>query len=86
MNAWLVAALVLLPGLAPFMVVALRERIADAVVALEAAGVLATVEMLLLAEGFHREALVDLAVVLAVMSFIGGLAYVRFIEREGRRS
>jgi multisubunit Na+/H+ antiporter MnhF subunit len=53
----------------------------DALVALELMGVLSTVELMLLAEGTHRQPFIDLALVLAVMSFIGALAFARLLER-----
>jgi len=52
------------------------------VVALSLTGVIATLVLLLLAEGFHRQPFVDLAVAPAVMSFIGSVAFVRFLEGE----
>jgi multisubunit Na+/H+ antiporter MnhF subunit len=44
--------------------------------------VLATVILLLLAEGFHRQPFVDLALVFAVLQFAGSLAFVRMLERR----
>jgi multicomponent Na+:H+ antiporter subunit F len=40
---------------------------------------LVTVVLLLLAEGFHRSVYFELALVLAAMSFVGALVFVRFI-------
>jgi len=81
-NAWLIAAAVLLVSvLVPLWAVA-RLPLMDALVALELTGVTQTTVLLLLAEGFHREALFDPALVLAVMTFIGALAYARFMERR----
>jgi multisubunit Na+/H+ antiporter MnhF subunit len=54
----------------------------DALVALEVAGVITTTVLLLLAEGFHRTALFDPAVVLGVMTAIGALVDVRLLERR----
>jgi multisubunit Na+/H+ antiporter MnhF subunit len=54
----------------------------DALVALELSGVLMSVTLMLVAEGFHRGALFDPALILAVMSFIGSLTYVRLMERR----
>jgi multisubunit Na+/H+ antiporter MnhF subunit len=51
------------------------------VIALEAAGVDAALILLLLAEGTRRQPFADLAIVLAVMSFAGAIAFVRFLER-----
>jgi multisubunit Na+/H+ antiporter MnhF subunit len=82
MNPWLVAAAVLVVALAGPLFACVRGSIMDAVVALEMAGMVATVVMMLLAEGYHRPSFMDLAVVLAVMSFIGSLAFARLIGRR----
>jgi multicomponent Na+:H+ antiporter subunit F len=81
MNVWLIAALVLLVGFVPCLVVLWRAPVADALVALNLGGTLATLEIALLAEGFHRPELFDLALVLALLSFAGGLVFARFLER-----
>ncbi len=82
MNEWLVAAFVLVAALAPCCVVCVRGTLSEALVALELAGLLATLAFLMVAEGIQREPLVDLAVTLGVMSFLGDLAFTRFLERE----
>jgi multisubunit Na+/H+ antiporter MnhF subunit len=41
-----------------------------------------TTVLLLLAEGFHRTALFDPALVLALLTFVGSLGYVRLMERR----
>jgi multisubunit Na+/H+ antiporter MnhF subunit len=79
MNPWLVAAAILVVALAGPLVACTRGTIMDAVVALEVAGMVTTVVMMLLAEGYHRRPFMDLAVVLAVMSFIGALGFARLI-------
>jgi multisubunit Na+/H+ antiporter MnhF subunit len=82
MNEWLVAATVLLGGLVPCAALCMFGRVLDGLVALELAGVITTVILLLLAEGFHRQSFVDLAVVFAVLQFAGSLAFVRMLERR----
>ena len=83
MNEWILAAVVLIiGGIVPCLVVCVTASAMEGLVALELAGVLATLVLLLLAEGFHRQPFVDLALVLAVLSFVGALAFVRFMERE----
>jgi multisubunit Na+/H+ antiporter MnhF subunit len=77
-NAWLWAATVLTAALAAPLWVATRRPLLDGIVALEAAGADATLVMLLLAEGTRREPFGDLALVLAITSFAGGLAFLRF--------
>lgn len=80
-NIWLVAAIALLPGLLACGLACVLFGVLDALVGLELMGVLSTVELMLLSEGTHRQPFIDLALVLAVMSFIGGLACARLLER-----
>jgi multicomponent Na+:H+ antiporter subunit F len=81
MTAFLIAAAVSLAGLAPLIVFATRASPPDGLVALNLGGTIATLVLLLLAEGTGRQPFFDLAVVSAVLSFAGGLAYARFLER-----
>lgn len=81
MNEWILAAVVLLiGGPVPLALVCLFSDAMEGAVALSLAGVIAAGVLLLLAEGFHRQPFVDMAVALAAMSFIGSLAYIRFLE------
>ena len=81
MNAWLIASLALLVGLVPCGVVVLRGTPMDRLVALEIAGTVNTLILLMLAQGLHRPPFFDLALVLALLSFAGGMVYARFLER-----
>jgi multicomponent Na+:H+ antiporter subunit F len=81
MNAWLIAATCILPGLVPCAVVMLRGEIVEALVGLQMAGILETVVVLLLAEGDRQPAFFDLALVLALLSLAGGLVFARMLER-----
>ncbi|HUI47800.1 MAG TPA: monovalent cation/H+ antiporter complex subunit F [Acidimicrobiia bacterium] len=81
MNLWLIAATVLLFGLVPCAVVMLRGSIVEALVGLQMAGVLQTVVLLLLAQGFHRPPFFDLSLVLALLMLAGGLVFARMLER-----
>lgn len=80
-NAWLIAALALLPGFVVCGIVLWRATAFDAVVALNMAGVLTTLELVLIAEGESQSPFYDLALVLATLIFAGGLVFVRFMER-----
>jgi multisubunit Na+/H+ antiporter MnhF subunit len=82
-TLWLTAAAVLLLGLIPCLIVAVRGEAIDGVVALAAAGVVVTLALLLLAVGFGRSIYGDVAVVAAVVSFSGGLVFVQYLERWG---
>jgi multicomponent Na+:H+ antiporter subunit F len=79
-NGWLWAAAVLVAALVPLAVLCARLPAPEGVVALEAAGIDAVLVLLLIAEGTGRQPFGDLALVLAVVSFIGAIAYLRFVE------
>jgi multisubunit Na+/H+ antiporter MnhF subunit len=51
-----------------------------AFVAIEAAGVDAVLALLLISQGTNRQPFGDLALVLAVVAFVGTIAYLRFVE------
>ena len=79
MNLWLTGATVLLVGVLPCGFVLLRGRPLEALVALQLGSTVMTVVLLLLAEGFHRSSYFTLPLVLAGLSFVGTLAFVRFL-------
>ena len=79
MNLWLTAATVLLAGLLLCGFVLLRGRPLEALVALELGSTVVTIVLLLLAEGFHRSSYFTLPLVLAGLSFVGTLAFMRFL-------
>lgn len=81
MNEWLWAATALVVALVPLAAVAVRQPPLEGVVALQAAGVDASLVLLLIAQGTDRQAFADLALVLGVMGFIGTIAFVRFAQR-----
>jgi multicomponent Na+:H+ antiporter subunit F len=77
-NVWLIGATVLLAGLVPCGLVIVRGEIESALTALQLAGTLATLVLVLLAEGFSRSSYYTVPVVLAFLSLVGGLVFVRF--------
>ena len=81
MTAYFAAATVLVAAMAPLLVYSRRASAADGLVALNLGGTIATLVLLLLAQATQRQPFFDLAVVSAVLSFAGGLAYARFLER-----
>jgi multicomponent Na+:H+ antiporter subunit F len=81
MDPWLFAALALLPGFIACGIVLWRATMVNTIVALNVAGVLATLEFVLLAEGFHNPAFFELGLVLAVLTPAGSLIFLRFLER-----
>lgn len=80
--SWQLAALILLvAGLTPCLVGLLRYGPVHRLVALQASASVATVVLLLLAAGFNRAAYADVALLLALLSLAGVLAYARFFGR-----
>ena len=80
MNEWQIAAVVLLTALVPCLAVCVLAGATDALAAVEVAGTLACTGLMVLAEGFHREPFIDLAIVLAVLSLVGALVFARMME------
>jgi multicomponent Na+:H+ antiporter subunit F len=82
MNSYyLIAAAALLVQIGPLVVFSVKAKPQDGLVALNVGGDIATLVLLLLAAGTGRPPFFELAIVSAVLSFAGGLAYARFLER-----
>jgi multicomponent Na+:H+ antiporter subunit F len=82
MNEWELAAIVLIAAIVPCVVVCVLASAPAALAALEVASTLATTVLIVLAEGFHRQPFIDLALVLAVLSVVGSLAFARLMEGD----
>lgn len=76
---WAAAGLVLVMAVCGW--VCAREAPMDRVVALQLASAADCLALVCLAQAFGRPIFMDLAVVLAFLSFGGSLVYVRFAER-----
>ncbi|MFL5344548.1 MAG: monovalent cation/H+ antiporter complex subunit F [Hyalangium sp.] len=81
MNLWLLAAAGMMLSLVPCVIACLRGKPVDRLASLEMAGVVTTLLLVLLAQGFHRIPFYDLALTLALLSFGSGLVFARFLER-----
>lgn len=81
MNAFVIAATVLIAALAPLLLVASVRRPIDGLVAVEAAGAVSTLALLCLSVGLGDSILFTVAVIAAVASWIGGLMFARFLGR-----
>ena len=81
MNAFVWAAIGFLFGFFPLLAIAVRRRPVDGLVALECGGVLLVLVVLCLSEGLHRSFVYTVAIVAAVMTWIGGLVFARFLGR-----
>jgi multisubunit Na+/H+ antiporter MnhF subunit len=81
MNTWMFATTALLLALLPCLWVAMRGSIVSALAALELASTITTLALLTIAQGLRRDPFMDLALVSAILSFVGALTFVRFLER-----
>lgn len=81
MNFWLWSAAALLIALILCLYVCATKPAPDRLVALQFAGVIVTLQMVLLCEGFHRPSFYDLPLTLALLSFGGGMVFARFLQR-----
>jgi multisubunit Na+/H+ antiporter MnhF subunit len=82
MNEWELAAIVLMAAMVPCVGVCVFASAAAALAAMEVTSTLATTALIVLAEGFHRQPFIDLALVLAVLSVVGALAFARLMEGD----
>ncbi len=82
MSEWEIAAVVLAAGMIPCIGVCALTGATHALAALEVGGTLLTSILMLLSEGFRRQPFIDLAVVFALVSMIGAVAFARLMERE----
>ncbi len=81
MNVWLLGSAVLLFALIPCGICVFRGSVIERLVGLELADLIVVLLLALLAQGFHRIPFYDVALALALLSFGGGLVFVRFFER-----
>jgi multisubunit Na+/H+ antiporter MnhF subunit len=82
MSAWLVAGITLCGCLLVCAAACLRTGAAEAVVALQVAGTVAGLALIVLSVYLQREAFADLGLVVTVLSWAGTLAFVRYLERR----
>jgi multisubunit Na+/H+ antiporter MnhF subunit len=85
MNAWYVAAAILPAGLLGPLWVAVRRPALDGIVGLQVAATIAALELVVLGEAMRRQTLMLPGLVLAVVSWPGTLAFLRFMQLERER-
>lgn len=81
MSEWGIAALVLFAVLGTCLVLPALFDPIDGLIALELSGSTGVAVLLLLAREVGRQSFVDLALVLALLTFVGSLAFARLLER-----
>lgn len=82
MNAFFIAATVLVASLVLPLILIGRGGIVDALIALELVGVTVTAALLLFAGGDADSALADPALVLAFLSFAGSFVYLHYFQER----
>jgi multisubunit Na+/H+ antiporter MnhF subunit len=82
LNVWLWGATALLLAFVPCGWISLRATRIDALVALQAAGSVTTLVLVLFAEGFHRASYMGVALALPFLGFVGTLLFARFMGRH----
>jgi multicomponent Na+:H+ antiporter subunit F len=81
-NAWWIAATLFTLALIPCLAVGLRGAVGRRLVALEMAGTVESLLLLVLAEAMDRPAFMDLGLTMALMTYGGGLVFARFLEQS----
>jgi hypothetical protein len=81
-NQWLWASTVLVALEVPLLCFGALAARLDALVALQAAGGIAAMALITLAQGFHRTSYSILDVVASVLTVAGSMVFVRFFEKE----
>jgi multicomponent Na+:H+ antiporter subunit F len=79
MNPWTASAVVLLVALVPLGYLLVRAPLADALVALELAGTVVVLVLVLLAQAFSRPSYYVVPLTLAPLSLLGGVLFARFL-------
>jgi multisubunit Na+/H+ antiporter MnhF subunit len=82
MNEWEIAAAVIGAAIVPCLAVCLLASVASALAAMELSGTLLSTALMLLCEGFHRQPFIDLALLFALLSMVGAMAFARLMERD----
>ncbi len=81
MTAWLAALVALLPPLAIPVLVALRGRTLDRLVALQLATSMVMLILVLMSFASDQSSFIDLPLTLALLSLPGTLVFAQFLER-----
>lgn len=81
-SAWLWSGAVLLVGILACGVAAWRRPTFEALVALQLAGTLTTMVLVCLTVGFGRSSYGDVPIIAAILTWVGSLVYVRFLDRS----
>jgi multicomponent Na+:H+ antiporter subunit F len=80
-NAWLWAAAASMTLLVPCAIRTVRGGTFDRLVGMQLGETVIALALVMLGQGFDRSIYYDLALLFGVLSLVGTLAFVRFLER-----
>jgi multicomponent Na+:H+ antiporter subunit F len=75
--------LLALAAVLSFMRLVRGPTLPDRVIAIDLIGVLIVCLLVVVATSTAQQAFLDVAIVIALISFVGTVAYARYVEREG---
>ena len=78
---YLAAAIALLAGWVPLVVVCVRAHTIEGLVALQLAATLTTLVLACLTVGLHQSSFAPVALISALCAIVGGLVYARYLDR-----
>jgi len=81
MNVWLITSLILLVTLIPVTIATMRKNALDRLIGMSLGGIIATFCLIAISVGTGRTIYIDVAMVVAFLSFAGAVAFSRFLER-----
>lgn len=82
MNFWTMASIGMLAALIPCGWLALTSTVEKRLIGMETAGIVCTLELMLLAIGFNRMPMMDLPLALALLSFGAGMLFAHMLARH----
>jgi multisubunit Na+/H+ antiporter MnhF subunit len=82
MNEWEIVAAALGAATLPCLAACTLTDVMRGLVALELSGTLLCSALMALCEGFHRQPFIDLALLFALLSMLGAMAFARLMERD----
>jgi multisubunit Na+/H+ antiporter MnhF subunit len=81
-NPWLLATVVLVAALVPCAIACVVVEPLAALAVMEVASTVTAVALMVFSEGVERQPFIDLALVFAVLSIVGAIAFARLLERD----
>lgn len=81
MSPWTLAAIGLLSCLTPCLICTFKGQAMQRLVALEMAGIVSSMFLLIMAEMLGRPSFYDIGLTMALLAFGSGLVFSRFLER-----